>query len=501
MDNMIQNQNVQGTDTAEPASKMSKRQSWEEKYGKKKKDKKKGKKGLIIGIIIAVIAVILIVYVVKMVKSSVAAVQEAMGEGTVVEEFGEKDMSAYIDVTGTVESQNVERVTTSLTYPVEEIKVKVGDHVKKGDVVCVIDSSEIDDKIEELEEQASDEDKIHAKEIETASHNLSTQKSTNDRALDSANVTVSEAKKAFDDADADYYEKKDAYDAAVASETSTDEEIAAAKEALDAASDVWYEKQYAYDQATSAYNDTLETTSESYQSVKDSTDMTVISNSSSYSSTASQLADYYKMKNNTEIIAETSGVVTSIDAVEGVAASGSIMTIQDDASFQLIVPIKERDIFTIKEGMKVELSSNTLTNVKGSGTITSVYDFAVEGTPTISATGQTSAGDNEFKAVIEVDDATDILLGMKLKCRIVTGDEISVDAVPYTAIISDVDGDYVYVAEEAGNGFYMVSRRAVEKGMSGDYYTEITGGELHQGDKVVTYPNTVTADSVITIKE
>ena len=73
--------------------------------------------------------------------------------------------------------------------------------------------------------------------------------------------------------------------------------------------------------------------------------------------------------------------------------------------------------------------------------------------------------------------------------------------IPYTAIMSDVDGDYVYVAEPAGNGMYMVTRKSIEKGMSGDYYTEVTGGDLEEGDLVIAYPSTVTENSVITIRE
>jgi hypothetical protein len=77
---------------------------------------------------------------------------------------------------------------------------------------------------------------------------------------------------------------------------------------------------------------------------------------------------------------------------------------------------------------------------------------------------------------------------------------MNTEAVPYTAIMSDVDGDYVYVAQDMGNGMYQVAKKYVDKGMSGDYYTQITGGELEEGDLVIAYPSTVQENGIITIK-
>ena len=485
-------------ENTEPKKKMD----WNEKYGKKNK-KKMGKKGVIIIVAIILVVLGLATYGFFKVKGAYNQAMDSLGDGTIVEEYGKKDMSTYIDVTGEVESQNVENITTTLQYPVKEIRVKVGDHVKKGDVVCVIDSSDIDDQISDLEAQASDEDKLNAKEIESASHTLSTTAATNERTLDDANVSVSEAKKAFDDADADYYEKLDAYNNAVNSGAS-EEEIAEKKAALDTANSTWYEKQYAYDQATSAYNDTVEKNSETYQSAKDTADITYISNTKSYSATATSLAKYYKMKAKTEIIAETSGVVTSISAVEGVVPSGAIMTIEDDKNLELNVGIKEKDYFAVKEGMSVELTNSSLDNVKGSGKVASINNFSSADTTSVAAAAGATQGavaDNTFKAKITITDFTDMLIGMKVKARIDTGEEMTTEAVPYTAIISDAYGDYVYVAEPAGSGMYTVAKKEVTKGMSGDYYTQVESDELEEGDLVIAYPSTVKENDIITINE
>ena len=121
--------------------KDTKKMSWDEKYGKKK-GKKKGKKGLIIALIIIVAVVGLGAYGYSKAKGAAQALSDSLGDGTLVEEFGQKDMSAYVDVTGVAESQKVEKVITTLQYPVKEIKVAVGDKVKAGDVVCTIDTTD-----------------------------------------------------------------------------------------------------------------------------------------------------------------------------------------------------------------------------------------------------------------------------------------------------------------------------------------------------------------------
>ncbi|MCR5104241.1 MAG: efflux RND transporter periplasmic adaptor subunit [Eubacterium sp.] len=482
-----------------PGELTEKQKSEREKV--RKNAKKKSKKVIAILAVIAVIVIGIGIFIANKVKGTMNSVKEAMGEGTIVEEFGKKNMSSYIDLTGIVESQNVENVTTSLQYPVKEINVKVGDFVKKGDVVCTIDSSEIESKIADLEAQASDDERQKAKQLETADHNLSTAASSKDRTVDDANKAISEAKKAFDDADEDYYKKLDEYNAAVEASPGDAVTIASKKAELDAANTTWYAKQYAYDQATSAYSDTVNQANESYQSVKDSSDMTYINNTSNYSATATQLAEYYKMKGETIIIAETSGVVTSVNAEVGLPVNGKIMTIEDENSLKLDVDVREKDIFNLKEGQTVEFTNSSLENVKGSGTVDKINKFAKAGTATVSANGQAAAPENVYSAVLSVKDSKDMLLGMKVKCRIATGEEVNVNAVPYTAILTDAEGDYVYVAEESKAGMYMVVRKDVEKGLSGDYYTEITGGDLEEGMKVISFPSTVTENSIITIKE
>ena len=92
-------------------------------------------------------------------------------------------LSESITVTGTVESGSVANVTTSLSYPVKEIFVQVGDTVSEGDVICTLDSSD-------LEEQLAKRQEALAESRETAQKNY-------DKAVESYNSAAAKQTEAY----------------------------------------------------------------------------------------------------------------------------------------------------------------------------------------------------------------------------------------------------------------------------------------------------------------
>ena len=59
----------------------------------------------------------------------------------------QQDLSASIHASGQVESASVVEVTTEVTSRVVQLNVALGDHVKRGDVLCVLDDSEITETV------------------------------------------------------------------------------------------------------------------------------------------------------------------------------------------------------------------------------------------------------------------------------------------------------------------------------------------------------------------
>ena len=83
-------------------------------------------------------------------------------------------LSDSVTVTGTVESGDVANVTTQLTATVDEILVQVGDTVQEGDVICTLDSSDLEDQLAKLREQQSDTGESAQRSVEQAEKSLAT---------------------------------------------------------------------------------------------------------------------------------------------------------------------------------------------------------------------------------------------------------------------------------------------------------------------------------------
>lgn len=143
---------------------------------------------------------------------------------------------------GTVASSDVSTVTTSLKYAVKEILVQVGDQVKEGDIICRLDTSDLEEQIKKAEE--------NLKEAKAqAQSNYDKAQSSATAAYDKATAqeqVYSSAKAAFDTAQA-------AYTAAQSTVSSLQQSYDAAAAAAAAAAGNAAAKLDAYNTAYNAY--------------------------------------------------------------------------------------------------------------------------------------------------------------------------------------------------------------------------------------------------------
>ena len=98
-----------------------------------------------------------------------------------VSKLEKKDFSETLDIEGIVESSEKDStVTTELTqYKVSSVNVSVGDRVKAGDVLCELDSAELQQQIADLEKIVNDSDTLYDYRYEQLKKQLeSTKKST-----------------------------------------------------------------------------------------------------------------------------------------------------------------------------------------------------------------------------------------------------------------------------------------------------------------------------------
>ena len=111
------------------------------------KKKKSKKRLIIIGIIgVLIIAVAVIIMRGRAARRAAAAVRP---QETLV--LGKSDMTHSLSVSGVVESGRVTNVYSTLSYPVREVHAKVGDKVKAGDILAVLDTTNLENDIAQAE--------------------------------------------------------------------------------------------------------------------------------------------------------------------------------------------------------------------------------------------------------------------------------------------------------------------------------------------------------------
>lgn len=408
-----------------------------------------------------------------------------------------------VSTTGTVESANVSTVTTDLKYTVKSVNVQVGDTVQAGDVICTLDTEDLE------------------KQIERAKESLTDQTEQTQEAYDKALKSYNEAKKDYDDAvtaatdaEDDYYDSWDDLNAAVnqvsalqADYDRAEKELSDALSAYNAALTAYGAGSAEATAAEAAYNEkqsTVQTAQQAlqnaqsitgYQSLVQAKDQAVAAweqaktakeQAEKQLETASESLDTAKKKLDNSgssdtledlqeqltkctLTAETSGTVTSLNATVGSICSDTVATIQ------------EYDVPNVSIGMKARITSDA-TDGEISGTLTQISPTA-----TAATGGQSSSSSSgTFSAEVSVDGASSgLLIGMNANVEIVQSTTDNVFVVPYDAVGTEDDGTKYVMVKTGGDGADATFEKVtVTTGAENDYYIEISGDALSEGMEV-----------------
>ena len=430
-------------------------------------------------------------------------------QGTVNLEKGEINKS--IIVNGNVKSGEVSNVSSYIAAKVKSVNVKVGDIVKSGDVICVLDDSdiikEIESKTKALEEQRKTLQDNYNKlvsQLNTLKNTQSQSSSSQNKAVEAAiNIlnkanaelssyegTFNSIKNTYDimisgikDKQANYDNaenyKKQAYENWVKSGGTTDsqeykkyieasENLDKKQEELNKAKEL-----YDYDNISNKYNETLNTYNEKIaarDSAKSQYDEAVSNSRSTANSNKAEietlqasitdvknqiekLNDNDELKelkeklNNTVLKAETSGKITDLE-----------------------VNIAEYDIQKVNTGMKAKISSDTLTD-KVDGELVRISPVASEGDK------------KGFVAEISIANASGLFIGTNAKAEIIISGKSDVILAPIDAI-KNIDNNPSIFVKEADGKFKEVP---VTVGERNDYYVEISGSNIKEGMEINAY--------------
>lgn len=372
------------------------------------------------------------------------------------------DVKQEIMTSGTVVAVKRKAYTSPITAKVDKVAVKVGQYVNKGDVLLTYDESELGDNLEKVKIQVSSE------------------KAANNESYEQANKAaskVSTAKSKINTLESDIKTlKKDI--------TKLEEKIAKYEEKLQASGKV---NQKDYKKATkelASKNETLvskQTDLETQKAVVSANEDVTVSNSmKNQIAAANQLADISVNeaqeslnKAKAGLTAKANGIVESVDVIEGSYANETqtVFTIIDANKIGVDFTISKDDLGSICPGQQVRV------NISGNE-----YDGTVDSVSRVATVDEQnpSAGSSVKGRIILENPDENVYIGVSAKVYVFVGEAKDSVVIPYTALNTDVDGDFVYVVNEENK----VERRAVTVGIVSDEYYQVIEG-VQTGDKVI----------------
>lgn len=412
---------------------------------------KKKKKTVLI--IVLVVVVLLVAIIGKTISNASKEVVMIMNQ-TEVEPVQKRDLSDTISIKGTIAGVSKTNVTSKAVSEVTAMNVQVGDVVKAGDVLCTLDSTSIEKQIAELEKSTANASAVESINDKQAADAVAQAKADQATQLNEAQIQIDQAQAAVGGI-VQQQQNGVAVDFATAQ---------SAQQALEA--------------AQRNYNQVLETTSRAIENAELNAQLNQYKDSDS--TAKDTLADLREQLEDCEVVAPTGGVVTAVNVSVGDinGEKTTILTIEDTSSLKVVASVEEADILKLEEGMNAVVTADATGDEEIKGTVTRVVRVKSQG----SVDGTTPAG---YSVEISIENK-ELLIGMDAKAKIMIQEKGEVLAIPYDLIQYDENGKaYVYVAEPNEDGSATAVKKNVEVGEEIDYYTEITGGDLKEGDKLI----------------
>ena len=493
-----------------------------------------------------------------------------------------------VSVNGTVKSGYEASVTvadSAKLYKVSEVKVAVGDIVKKGDVIAVLDTTDLEKQIKSAEESYSDTLQSAQTSSDRAEADLETSTVQHENNLidlqakiDQADQTLQDAQDDLTKAQEDQRKAQSTYDSAVsdyntlestynayasnvealnASYTAAQQEYAQAKNNYDVAVQIYNNdganptdehtkaKQdaetalnaaldkynaadtalnnakngcsipamnlYGYDAVKQAYSQAgstktqaetaltsaknavesaqkqIDTCEQQVKAAHDNYDQeknysNLLNKTQNVEDAATKLQQAQRTPDNLETLRSTladctltatmDGTITALDATVGSVCSGTVATIQNTDALTVDVTIPANSVPKLTTGMTCRITSDATGDAVINGTLTQIDPVAND--------------KGSFGAKVVVNgDADGLLIGISAKVEIIISEKDDVFTVPRDAVGTEEDGSSYVLRRTGGEGVDMTFEHVpVTTGDTNDFYVEITGDDLKDGDVI-----------------
>ena len=442
-----------------------------------------------------------------------------------------EDVEQTLRTNGTVKSMETKSYFAAVMVPVSEVKVAVGDKVKKGDVLLKFDEAALSEARQEAELKLASsqgdyssslyKNNKYLADISEANTNLPVlelqisyhvtylkglQKTIEDKKAWYANQgallqvsllewekTISDEKKALEERNAYEAESQDMDDKEKREKRERDDaaknQIAQDEETLLSLQEqVQYnsyeqqnnqeirdlEREAAEIEKIIADAKELKAKMESQKEASEDAMMDTGSKEKLEADTALQkLTNGGTLESIQEvesgITADFAGVVTEINAVEGAtpAENGKLVVLESTDKVVIHANVSKYDLEKLAVGQSAEI------DIAGN-----MYEGKVDKIEGMATTNNNGAAVVGVDIGIEKPDEN-IFLGVEAKVVVHTAKAEGVTTIPMELVNSDRDGDFVYVEE---NG--LVEKRRITVGISNESFCEVKEG-LSVGDKVI----------------
>ena len=379
------------------------------------------------------------------------------------------------------------------TIKIAKVNYEVGDTVKEGDILAVLDTSDLEKDIEESKE------KLNTSKSEAAAQLKIKQDvyiNLQDKYDNNLNSVVNECEKNVQAAKIDLDEKNRIYnqnEILAANDALSDENLIQSKVDLDNA-------QNTYDKAVSALESSkndieiaLNTAKNEFEAAK-----------CAYEDKSGDIALEIKEKQleDCKIVSTKNGTITKVNAKEGTPCGSSVLfEIEDLNNLIIEADVKENDISDVFTNQRVEITTDSLGDESFTGTVLKIDPVAKkEEEDPLSLKDDSQDDEAEFIVKIKFDQYDErIRVGMNADVSIILEEKDDVFKVPCSCIVKDGDNNYIYIAEKK-DGQYIVKKIPITKGNESDTEVEIYGSDIEDGIIALNSPSDYSVGKIINIK-
>ena len=455
---------------------------------------KKHKKLCIFLVIFIILGILIGKFIISVQEAAETMLSMMTQQETATIEY--RSLVESVSATGSVISADSKSVAAEVTGVKSlSVPVQVGDMVKEGDLLCLLDTADLEENLANAELSLSVAQRRPQLDLDSAQRNLTEagisvqvdlsrmeeQVASALRSYEEAKETMNRAGSSYGNADNNSQEIRKALEGYQTQLARVHEQLngqstvsgsdASDRAALEAeaqrleqlitecqmkystAQETARGLKSAYDQAVAAVNSAYDAYNRLLQSQEDAIrngGSTLLSRQDSVASSrlnasTSGMSDQQQIDRYQEqiaactVTAPISGVVTAVNLETGDNYNGgAIVTIEDISSYEVTVEIDEYDISKIKEGQKVVIKTNGTGDLELEGKVISVAPRATAGSG-VTYTVKTSID----------TPCEDLRMDMTAKLSIIISSRENVLTVPYAAVQTAEDGSfYVEVVDE-----------------------------------------------------